>query len=75
MMYWMPKFKYANPYRVPYELPDDQIELSKLALKRMAVDLENEISVFQVIYKTFVCLFHLSESFKFKKFSAFYIYQ
>jgi len=48
MMYWMPKFRFANPYYVPYNLPADRIELAKLALKRMAVDLENEVSVFMV---------------------------
>lgn len=51
MMYWMPKFRFANPYYVPYNLPTDQIELAKLALKRMAVDLENEVSVFMVCHK------------------------
>ena len=48
MMYWMPKFKYANPYYIPHNLPDDNIELAKLALERMAVDLENTVSVFDV---------------------------
>ena len=48
MMYWMPKFKYANPYYIPHILPTDSIELAKMALKRMAVDLENAISVFYV---------------------------
>lgn len=46
MMYWMPKFRFANPYFVPYNLPEDRIELSKLALQRMSVDLQNDISVF-----------------------------
>jgi len=45
MMYWMPKFKFANPYYVPHMLPNDDIELAKLALKRMSVDLENELTV------------------------------
>ena len=48
MMYWMPKFKFANPYHVPYELPNDNIELAKMALKRMAVDLENVVTVHMV---------------------------
>ncbi|ELU08340.1 hypothetical protein CAPTEDRAFT_163254 [Capitella teleta] len=47
MMYWLPKFKHQNPYPVPRDLPNDNVELAKLALARMAVDLENEISVFQ----------------------------
>ena len=48
MMYWMPKFKNLNPYPIPYELTDDPLELAKMALKRMAVDLENKLSVFEV---------------------------
>ena len=48
MMYWMPKFKFANPYYVPHMLPNDDIELAKLALKRMSVDLENELTVHHV---------------------------
>jgi evolutionarily conserved signaling intermediate in Toll pathway len=48
MMYWMPKFKFANPYYVPFNLPSDDIELAKLALKRMAVDLENTVTVHMV---------------------------
>jgi signaling intermediate in Toll pathway protein len=46
MMYWMPKFKFASPYHVPYDLPTDGIELAKMALKRMAVDLENKVTVY-----------------------------
>lgn len=38
MMYWMPKFKHANPYPVPYELPEDPRELARLALQRMCPD-------------------------------------
>lgn len=48
MMYWMPKFKNANPYPVPRDMPEDPIELAKAALNRMAVDLQNYLSVFQV---------------------------
>ena len=57
MMYWLPRFKYANPYYVPHQLPDDNIELAKMALRRMAVDLLNEISVFKVggMIATFTC--------------------
>ena len=47
-MYWIPKFKNSNPFPVPFDLPDDDIELAKIALKRMAVDLRNEISVNKV---------------------------
>jgi signaling intermediate in Toll pathway protein len=48
MMYWMPKFKHENPYPVPRELPNEAVELAKLALARMNQDLEIKISIFQV---------------------------
>lgn len=48
MMYWMPKFKHANPYPVPKDLPDDALSIAILALKRMAVDLDNKIQVWNV---------------------------
>lgn len=47
MMYWLPKFKHANPYPVPKELPDDALQLALIALKRMAVDRDNELRVWQ----------------------------
>ena len=50
MMYWMPKFKYVNPYHVPHKLPDDHMELAKMALKRMSVDLQTVVSLFQVYF-------------------------
>ena len=49
MMYWMPKFKFMNPYYVPRDLPNDQAQLAKIALERMSVDLENKVTIFQVI--------------------------
>ena len=49
MMYWLPKFKYANPYYVPYELPENDIELATMALKRMTVDIQNKVDVFHDI--------------------------
>ena len=55
MMYWLPKFKYSNPYYVPYDLPNDRIELAKMALQRMAVDLENEVSIFEVNCLVYYC--------------------
>lgn len=48
MMYWMPKFKNMNPWPIPWELPESRLELAKMALRRMAVDLENKLSVFEV---------------------------
>lgn len=48
MMYWMPKFKHMNPYPVPSTLPSDPAELAVLALKRMAVDPENKVTLFNI---------------------------
>jgi len=45
MMYWMPKFRYINPYRAPDPLPRDSLELAKLAIKRMCRDPSNETHV------------------------------
>lgn len=47
MFYWMPKFKNITPFPLPKPLPADDIELAKLALKRMAVDMDNKIEVHQ----------------------------
>jgi len=57
MMYWMPKFKFASPYYVPYVLPTDELELAKMALKRMSVDLENQLSVYHVSLVMFIYLY------------------
>lgn len=48
MAYWMRKFRNANPYKLPHYLPLDPLELAILALKKMSVDLENEIKVYKV---------------------------
>ena len=49
VMYWLPKFRNMNPFPVPHILPLDPIELAVMALKRMAVDLENAVDVFKVM--------------------------
>ncbi len=49
-----------NPYPVPFELPDDPLELAELALKRMAVDLQNKLSVFEV--RISVCYIYCGHS-------------
>ena len=54
MMYWMPKFKNANPYPIPHELPEDPRELAVMALKRMAVDLQNEVTIYEVGHLDFL---------------------
>lgn len=46
MMYWMPKMKNLNPYPIPLQLPVDPTQLAVIALRRMGVDLKNEISVY-----------------------------
>jgi len=35
MMYWMPKFKNLSPFPLPDEMPDDALELAKLAIKQI----------------------------------------
>lgn len=47
MMYWMPKFKHLNPWPVPNPIPNEPLELAKLALKKISsIDVESEITVF-----------------------------
>ncbi|XP_046753958.1 evolutionarily conserved signaling intermediate in Toll pathway, mitochondrial [Diprion similis] len=48
MMYWMPKFKNASPWPLPDILPNDSLELAKLAIERItSVDLLRKTTVFQ----------------------------
>ncbi|XP_053698085.1 evolutionarily conserved signaling intermediate in Toll pathway, mitochondrial [Sabethes cyaneus] len=50
MMYWMPKFKNLSPWPLPNPVPDDSLELAKLAVERMcSVDLKSHISVFDTV--------------------------
>lgn len=54
MMYWMPKFKNANPYLLPDPLPSDIKELARLALKKMSVDTRTKIVEYDAsIYYSF----------------------
>lgn len=48
LMYWFPKFKHANPYPVPHQLPEDPVDLAKFSLKRIADDLSAKITVYQM---------------------------
>ena len=50
MMYWYPKFRYANPYPIPYPTPKDPTEQARLALERMCPDIKKQITVVQVQY-------------------------
>ena len=47
MSYWMPKFKNKQPWPVPFHLPDETLELAKLAIERItSVDRTTEIAVY-----------------------------
>lgn len=48
MAYWMPKFKYLSPWLLPDPVPEDSLELAKLAVRQMCtVDVESTIHVYQ----------------------------
>ncbi|XP_053608129.1 evolutionarily conserved signaling intermediate in Toll pathway, mitochondrial [Plodia interpunctella] len=48
MMYWMPKFKNLSPWYLPDKLPDDTLELAKLAVERItSIDPDTKIAVWQ----------------------------
>ena len=62
MMYWMPKFKNLSPWPLPRPVPDDGLELAKLAIARISsVDIQAEITIYKVIniifQNTFTLLF------------------
>ncbi|XP_041768414.1 evolutionarily conserved signaling intermediate in Toll pathway, mitochondrial [Anopheles merus] len=47
MMYWMPKFKNLSPWLLPNPVPDDALELARLAVERMcSIDPRSKIQVF-----------------------------
>ncbi|XP_062849200.1 evolutionarily conserved signaling intermediate in Toll pathway, mitochondrial isoform X2 [Trichomycterus rosablanca] len=48
IMYWFPKFKNLNPFPVPYELPQDPVDLARFSLNRIANDLDAKITVYQL---------------------------
>ncbi|KAM3926380.1 evolutionarily conserved signaling intermediate in Toll pathway, mitochondrial isoform 1-T2 [Leptodactylus fuscus] len=48
MMYWFPRFKYANPYPVPADLEADPVALSKVCLDRIAADRDAKVTVYQL---------------------------
>ncbi|KAL4701904.1 hypothetical protein ACJJTC_013763 [Scirpophaga incertulas] len=48
MMYWMPKFKNLSPWLLPEKLPDNTLDLAKMAIQRiMSVDPTVKINIYQ----------------------------
>nr|CAG4637068.1 EOG090X07J4 [Ceriodaphnia reticulata] len=48
MCYWMPKFKNLSPWALPDKIPNSNLEIAKLAVRRMcSVDPSGEVEVFQ----------------------------
>lgn len=48
MVYWMPKFRYLNPWRVPKPEPTDPCELAHLAIKKISsIDFQATISEYR----------------------------
>lgn len=46
MKYWMPKFKFLSPWLLPDPVPNDPLELAKLAVRQMCtVDVESVVDV------------------------------
>lgn len=46
-MYWMPKVRHLSPWLLPSPVPDDALELAKLAVRQMcSVDVESAIDLF-----------------------------
>lgn len=55
MMYWMPKLKSLSPWPVPEKLPNDSLELAKLAVERItSVDPNTKVTVFKVSFSFFL---------------------
>lgn len=49
MMYWMPKFKNLSPWVLPDPLPNDSLDLAKLAIERISsVDVQAKINIYNV---------------------------
>lgn len=48
MMYWIPKFKHLNPWLLPNPVPDDALELAKLAVAQMCtIDVQSTLKTFR----------------------------
>lgn len=60
MMYWMPKFKNLSPWHLPDELPNDTLELAKMAIQRItSVDAEMKINVWQVRFSILLVIIYI----------------
>lgn len=55
MTYWLTKFKNANPFPLPENLPQDPLELAIVALKRMSIDPQSDVSIYSVSFSPFTC--------------------
>ncbi|XP_063704428.1 evolutionarily conserved signaling intermediate in Toll pathway, mitochondrial [Culicoides brevitarsis] len=48
MMYWMPKFKNASPWLLPNPMPDDILEIARMAVEQMCtVDNNSKVVIYQ----------------------------
>ncbi|XP_039996929.1 evolutionarily conserved signaling intermediate in Toll pathway, mitochondrial isoform X2 [Xiphias gladius] len=48
IMYWFPKFKHINPFPIPQQLPEDQVDLARFSLTRIANDLDAKVTIYQL---------------------------
>lgn len=48
IMYWFPKFKHVNPFPIPQQLSQDPVDLARFSLRRIANDLDAQVTVYQV---------------------------
>src|SRR5699024_1324892 len=55
MNYWMTKLKNANPYPFPEVIPNDPQELAIVALKRMSIDPQTDVTVYRVCNNRSFC--------------------
>lgn len=49
LIYWLTKFKNANPFPFPETIPQDPLELALVALKRMSLDPQSDLTVYSVL--------------------------
>lgn len=55
MLYWMPKFNNLSPWSLPKVLPNDSLDLARLAMQRInSVDLQSRITIFKVFFFKYI---------------------